>query len=403
MRIAASQRETLNPVMVELNFATHQSMHPMRVDRDRAAEQADLAVVVSTPQVDEAAGQRTIEVQLPAFRERPARGCLLASHSVPRAMGMDVSRGMAHQLWQVGKGEALPHLGLPEGVEALDGVLQAMFERWREDGRHAQCETKAADPPDGIGKLVCPLEAGVVVELSVGRQTQLGPALDQAMHHHGSAQLDLRPSTDLMAVDGNAGEHAQPRPAMQSQIFDQVETVQLGGAAGEIGEIPAWRRRRSALPSRAVLGAMALEHAVNGRQRRYRNASGTELGVNGLRAALAEHTVVAQTLPQLQDRPFPFSGCGGAVPWRSWPTWLIAEVHPIQATTAGARDPFRYHRGTDGKAPCNGTYPLPTPYRRDHHSTLPFIIFLDTTSSEQKRTRLPACSRIAETRVFMNC
>jgi hypothetical protein len=28
---------------------------------------------------------------------------------------------------------------------------------------------------------------------------------------------------------------------------------------------------------------------------------------------------------------------------------------------------------------------------------------LDTTSSEQKRTRLPACSRIAETRVFMNC
>jgi hypothetical protein len=47
----------------------------------------------------------------------------------------------------------LPDLGLPQGIEALDGVFQARLARWREHRHHAQRQAQAAHAPDGISKL----------------------------------------------------------------------------------------------------------------------------------------------------------------------------------------------------------------------------------------------------------
>lgn len=72
---------------------------------------------------------------------------------------------------------ALPDLGLPQCVEALDRVLYPVLERRREHGDDAELQTQAGDAADGVRMLMRSLKHRVVVELSVAGQSVALPPL----------------------------------------------------------------------------------------------------------------------------------------------------------------------------------------------------------------------------------
>jgi hypothetical protein len=54
--------------------------------------------------------------------------------------------------------EALPELGLPQAVEAFDGILEAVLQGWGEYRDDPQGQTQATDAPHGIAELMGALD-----------------------------------------------------------------------------------------------------------------------------------------------------------------------------------------------------------------------------------------------------
>jgi len=66
----------------------------------------------------------------------------------------DVLVGAHLQFVDIGHAITLPHLRLPQCIEALNGVLHAVFERRREDRNNFELQTQATDRTYGVGKVV---------------------------------------------------------------------------------------------------------------------------------------------------------------------------------------------------------------------------------------------------------
>jgi hypothetical protein len=157
------------------------------------AKQMDRARVIGASKVDQPACQWGIQVELPSVWKWSPRGSLLGTPCVASAMRPDILRRVPIELRQTGEGEALPYLGLPKGVESLDGVLQPVFQGWGEYRSHPERPAKAADPADGVGELMSALEPGVVVELSISGQTH-------------SDQRSTRRRTTMLALNWSSGQ-----------------------------------------------------------------------------------------------------------------------------------------------------------------------------------------------------
>src|ERR1035438_8255686 len=71
--------------------------------------------------------------------------------------------------------EACLDLGLPEAVEGLDLVLEAMLTGWSEDGADPECEAKEGDGTEAVGMVMGAVEAEVIVEWSIGGQAMSAP------------------------------------------------------------------------------------------------------------------------------------------------------------------------------------------------------------------------------------
>ncbi len=112
------------------------------------------------------------------------------------------------------------------------------------------------------------VEDRIVVELSIGRQTDRTPVLNQRLDSQfgGDWRLD-GPGGGQAPVQRNGVEHLDVRPAFDDQALDNVDAVQLGQGLGDIGQIPPCGRRGPAGPLATVKCSAAAEDAVDGPHR----------------------------------------------------------------------------------------------------------------------------------------
>jgi hypothetical protein len=75
---------------------------------------------------------------------------------------------------------ALPDFGLPQAIEAFDGVLHAVLKGRHEYRNDTELQTQPTDAPNGIDELVGALKHRVVIKLRILRQAVTLPALHQA-------------------------------------------------------------------------------------------------------------------------------------------------------------------------------------------------------------------------------
>lgn len=233
--------------------------------------------------------------------------------------------------------EALPDLGLPQAVEALDGRLEAGFPWWGEDRHHAFDEAEADQSAQAAHRTGGARETGVIVHLQIG-----GPTLSPPMGLQRGGDRGYAPAAGRrfrqgeFAPEGNGVEHLHCTPPAQLQSLHHIQLIQLGPTGRNPRQIPADRRGRLPL---ALLG----QHATTPQDPGDGAGTGRILTLpqqmipDGLRSDVAER--VMQPQPTAQGDNAPLQTAGGAVCRLCRAARPIRPVDPVQSPTTGALDP----------------------------------------------------------------
>src|SRR5215469_2301884 len=156
--------------------------------------------------------------------------------------------------------------------------------------------------------------------------------------------------------------------ALKGQAFDDVEAIQFHTALGQVGQIPASRRRRTANPAAAVQSPASLQDAMDSA---YRGRVGETLSpeslLDGVRSIGTQITILAELATQTQHSFFQFvNGSLGMVGG----TGAVRPVHAVEALALGPLDPVDDGTGahaeaardaTNGLVLTNGSYHVATP------------------------------------------
>lgn len=129
----------------EINMGSDQTVRPRTVDHNGVTEQAHATVSIGSVQVNNAADQPSLEIELPRARKQASAGRGLDTQSSTLTVGDRILSGLRLQVRKGVEMEALPNFGLPASVEAFDSGLEAGFPWRSKDCGHSQAQAKADD------------------------------------------------------------------------------------------------------------------------------------------------------------------------------------------------------------------------------------------------------------------
>jgi len=270
---ASSEGVEADEFGVQIDLASDESVSPERIEREVVAEQVEGAVWVGATQEDDLATRVEREIWLPCF----GKGCSwrgsFDSESRTNAAGLDVFGRLDLECKQGVMLEARPDFGLPAAVVALDGSLEAGLTRRGEDGDDLKGEAEANDAADGVGKLMSALEAGVVVELSVGGQADVLPVGSQRLKGLSGGDEGPGPRLHQAAVKRDAVKDFDIDSAANDKAGDDVEAIQFGVALGDLGQVPTWRWSWAPYSSAPVQGPSPQQDTSDRAHRRQRTVA----------------------------------------------------------------------------------------------------------------------------------
>jgi len=215
------QSTATDAMMIKVDLAAHQAMSPVGAHGKALAEQIRVAGLIGTAHEDHLSAKRRMQVEFEVRRHRDSRrGGVGGGLSAGTVRG-DVTLRARLQFLETTHAVTLPDFGLPQGVEALDGVLHPVLQ-WRHEHRNdPQRQTQAAHAPHRVRELVRALKHGVIVKLRIGRQPIVLPTRQQA--GQGRLGAELRQPSPC----NRPGSKAHPFPA---NILDQrrvAETLRM--------------------------------------------------------------------------------------------------------------------------------------------------------------------------------
>jgi len=291
-----------------------------------------------------------------------------AERDIALSASFDVVPRVDDKVREVVKLEALPDLGLPKTVEAFDAVLKARLAWGRKDRNDPQSQTQTTHSPDGVRPLMSSLEDGIVVELREAGQTQLKPALNEAVEHTLGANVLTGPSLDFSGVQRGRSQYRDQRSAFELKILDHIQGVQLRFALSHRGQVPAAWRRRAPLAPACIHGTVAHQNAADSGHRGHELVGALmHRRLNGRRPVFAQYAALFEFTANAQHTSLRSNT--GAIP-RPWRTALvIIQVTPIQPLTPTAIHPKMHCANRHAKALSNRTDWLTISNRSNHLST----------------------------------
>jgi hypothetical protein len=291
--LSASEGEELDAVVIEVDFCADQPMWPLATDGVRVSQDGGLAAVGSAPDEEDLSSQRSLKIEFPVTGKRTTGRRLADADRSTLTQCRQVVVGSLPQSRHAGMFEALPDLGLPESVEALDSGLESRFVGRRENGRDAEAQAQANDTTHRVGMLARAGESIVVVELGEFGQTESPPVLDQVFHRLGGSDAGARPSRRQPAEQRRSRENCQVRSATNGQSFDGIERIQFGLVSGHGGNVPSLGRRRTTHSAPTVQETVSRQDASDGSHgRTRRDTFGEPLASNGHGSDLAQHATL---------------------------------------------------------------------------------------------------------------
>lgn len=357
---APAELEEVDPVEIEVDLGADQAVGPAVVHGERAAEDRDAPAGVGASDEDGASGDGGRRVGRPARGEGPP-GDGVGQSPMPEAVGLDVAVGDGGKVEEGAVSEAIPHLLLPEAVEAFDRGLEAGLPRGDEDRRDAQGQAEPCDAAEAVLGVVTG-EDGVVVELRVDGKAEFPPVPGQrALDEAGGDQVG-GPGANQAGVERDGVQDFDAEAALDDQAFHGVEAVHLGGKGGGVGEVPGAGRGRAADAPASVEQAAAFEDATDGADVGRGVAAFPERAMDRFGAVLAQ-IAVAEFTAQRGDETF--GGARGAVGGASRAARPVGEVEEVQPAAAGTVEPSLDGPQGDAVAAGNGALRGPAANRRD--------------------------------------
>ena len=343
--VASAQGVERDLVGAQVQLAAHEAAAPRGFWAERFCQQGDLSLFIGAAHEDDFGFQEAALGQDGWGGKRPACGCGLLTDDGLVSIGLEILVGA---LEQTGSGPVLatiPDLFLPEGIEALDLVLEAMFSRDSKDGNHAQAQTLQSERSESAGMMVRSMETQIVIELGIMGQPVHLPVLVKVLASFCGGDGGIRPSSGQSAVEGDGRKDLNVDSSADDKVFDDIKRIQFRLATGHGRQVPTRWRRGSAdsalVSNQPMMGDDARDSSL-GRH----GASWSvkqKIALNSRRANLAEDTML-KLRPQFEnlsdDRCR--SGIGGVVGAGD----LVFKADPIQSLTSRAADPI-----LDGKKP----------------------------------------------------
>ncbi len=245
VRISAPQGMEANLVGAQIDLAAHQPMRPLAGDLKALAHQVGPSSVVGATQEDDRAAQRSVRIELEALRKGSAWRGLLPAARTACAVGGDVACIDGQKLREVFETMPLPDLGLPQCVEAFNGILKSRLARGREYRDYPQRQAQSADPAYRVRKLMSPLKHCLVIKLSIVGQPQLLPAFAQAGKRCVGGNLQFRPSINFTCPQCYSREQLKQRAVRDLEVFNPIKAIKLGPPRCYLRQIPSpWAAAR---------------------------------------------------------------------------------------------------------------------------------------------------------------
>ncbi len=368
---ASSEGIKADEVGVQIDFASDEAVRPERIEREAMTEQVNRAVLVCAAQEDDLAAGMEREIWLPCLGEGCSSWSSFDTQCGAGTAGLDVFGGLDLEGKQGVVLEARPDFGLPAAVVALDGSLEAGLTRRGEDGDDLKGEAEANDAADGVGKLMSALEAGVVVELSVGGQADVLPVGLQGLKGLSGGDEGPGPRLHQAAVERDAVEDFDIDSAANDKVSDDVEAIQFGVALGHWRQVPAWRRSWAAHSPAPIQGAPPQKDSSDRSNRWQRTVALCEqLTMDRRIAELSQRAGVLEPLTSRENKLFrrgrhPI----GRLARAGWP---IAPLDPVQPLLGSSRHPSRDGRAADMELMRDLSSAASRPNGRNDGTALPF-------------------------------
>jgi hypothetical protein len=328
----------MNALGMEVEFTTDEAIRPVRVDLEPIGQDGGTAVFVGTADED---GRRLRGDGEALWGPVEAQGSSVLAVLGLEVMGLDEAVGAAPQLVRRGMVEALPDFGLPEVVERLDLVLEAVLAGWGEDGSNAQAQAEEGDGAEAIGVVVRAVKAQVVVELCVGGQAMLAPVKQQGGAGELGGDGGSQEAAAKAAVQGDCVEDLDFTAPLDDESFDDIKGVQFGVALSDLGEVPTRGRGWAAEAPGGPDQGVTLED-VGDRGSAGQGLRGCGLGAQGTLdghgSEFAQGVAMAEVVAQREDLLDDGGGEGARAAMRA--TGLVFELEAMQALLRGPVDPI---------------------------------------------------------------
>ena len=172
------------------------------------------------------------------------------------------------------------------------------------------------------------------------------------------------PRPDQTALQRDAGQDLQVRPALEHQAVDEVETIELGSAGGHVRQVPAGRWRGPADAPLPIEGAPAFENAMNRSDRGH--LLGTALAqcpMNLSGAVVAQITGCAQFVPHGDHEAFELLG---DVPWSLGRVRPGGPVNAIEPPGTSVLHPTLHGTETHVMGPSDAAHRGASSHRSHH-------------------------------------
>jgi hypothetical protein len=365
--LSASEGEEMDAIVIEVDFCADQPMWPLATDGVRVSENGDMSAVGRTADKKDTSSEWGLKIEFPVRGKRATWRSLADADRSTLTQRREVVVGSLPQSRQAGMFEALPDLGLPQSVEALDSGLESRFVGRREDGCDVQAQAEANDTPHGVEMLSRASEAIVVVELSEFGQTESPPVLDQVFHRLGRSDGSARPGSRQPTQQRRSRENCQVGAATDGQTFDGVEGIQFGFVSGDCGNVPSlgrWRATHSAPTVQETVSRQDPSDGSHGRTRQ--DTFGEPLASNGHGPDLAQHAPL-KSPSQRENVRFPASFRPLRLPGSRRAIVPIDAIEPLSPRTS---PPVLHGRERYTPLPRGRSLRHPPPHRCHHFPSL---------------------------------
>lgn len=336
--LSSSQAVKTDLVIGQIDFSSNETMRPKRIKGIGSSLNFDLTPRIGASQIDDGALERKLVVGFPVLGEWASRRSRVDTWRGTQACGESKAIGASLDGIVVVMHESLPDLLLPAAVEALDDGLEASLMGWGEDGGNAELQTEADDTPKGITKLTCSAKDGVVVKLSIFRESVSAPMSDQRLGGGLGGPRGSDPTGTKACLQTDAGQDVDVDAAAQSQVFDEVKAIDVRQSGSDARQVPAFGRRRPTNSSAPIERAAPQEDSSDGAEGwNLLETAFCEGHLDRHGTVLAQVAFVAKLLTHSQDQILDTSRRGDFL--ASSTSRQIDPGHSVNTLIAGALHP----------------------------------------------------------------